>query len=73
MKKLKHELEAQFGVPVFSTWEKVPPCYSTRSSLSDMGVIVPKNAQPDAIKNSYPSKYFFLFNRNKPEYKPPTD
>lgn len=62
MKRLKHELEAQFGVPVFSKWEQVPPVYETRSALKERGIVVPKSAKPHAIKNSYPTGYFFLFN-----------
>ena len=70
-KRLKAELEAEYGVPVYSTWEKVPHHYATRSTLKDQGIIVPTKAKPDAIKNSYPTGYYFLFSTHKPQYQRP--
>jgi hypothetical protein len=65
MKKLKHELEREFGVPVYSKWDQVPKSLDTRTGFKQLGVKIPKDAKPDAIKNSYPSNYFFLFRKAK--------
>lgn len=76
----KSELEAMYGVPVYIRWELVPKNLHDRNFYKESGIIIPKSAQPDAIKGGgrpWTVQYSFLFSeenwlpeelRTKPEF-----
>jgi len=64
----KAELEAKYGVPVFTKWEHVPTVYKPRSYFTEIGVNIPKDTKPDAVKGgglSSGKTLFFLFSIKK--------
>jgi len=64
----KAELENKYNVPVFTKWEQVPGIYKTRAYFAEIGVIIPKDAKPDAVKGggiSSGRNMFFLFSVKK--------
>ena len=46
----KANLEAHYGVPVYTRWHLVPKDLHPRSWYADKDVKIPKTAKPDAIK-----------------------
>lgn len=61
----KADLERQYNVPVYVQWRLVPKNLHTRTYYKEIGVSIPKNAKPDAIKGGGQqmgkARIYFLF------------
>jgi hypothetical protein len=66
----KAELENKYGVPVYTGWHLVPGRLHARNFYKkEKGVVIPSDAEPDAIKGGGRTTggkgYYFLFDERK--------